>query len=123
MRRIYQILGLLILCCILTACVSYKSDRAVSKIQNPEGLELFEQIYPGRTHSGWLLARLGQPSSVTHTNDSTELWRYENIESSEKNISLLPLVKIRLRDQQAQQFWFEVEAGKVIRYWTKTARI
>ncbi|MBV1904779.1 MAG: hypothetical protein KUG75_01780 [Pseudomonadales bacterium] len=106
---------------LISGCASYHSANTLIRTQNPEGADLLQQIHPGNTHAGWLRAKIGQPSSITHNEAGSELWRYDNIQSRTKHFKLIPLLKVTLKSEQAIQYWFEIANDRVIGYWTHIA--
>jgi outer membrane protein assembly factor BamE (lipoprotein component of BamABCDE complex) len=77
----------------------------------------FDQIRPGRTTEGWVLATLGQPSQRTVLEDRTEVWKWSYTEhrSSSGHIFLLFSGSSQREDDRAA--FVEIREGVVVKKW------
>lgn len=100
----------------LSGCVGYETHVEASQTAVPGSLWM-SHLVPGETPSSWLIEQFGYPVKVTHTDEQTAVWQYENVYYRSKRVRALPLFAMELNDTERTVHNFEITDDRVTRYW------
>ena len=104
-------MGLLCGCTIITSNTSTSSSgREVSD-------ETLAQVTPGETTKAWVIAALGEPSSVSAVDEQVEILRYAHVHTAESKTGFLILLNAKQKKEKRETVLFEFENGVLRRYW------
>ena len=100
----------------IPGCLSYKADSGLVHQPVPnEGV--LAQIELGSTTTAWLVEQFGQPQAVRRPSEQLAIWQYENVSQSSKQVRVLPLLAIDLKNSHKTVFNFQIENTYVVKYW------
>lgn len=101
---------------VLSACMSYESEREIATAQIGVGARIFEEIELGVTTSKWLATRLGNPNNIAVDADGGETWHYQNTIIERTSFKALPILSARRTEQHFEHFRFTFVDGKLTRF-------
>ena len=76
-----------------------------------------DRIEPGTTSKLELLALLGEPTRKEELSDGTELYTYNYVKKTEKNVTVLLLLAVHEDDEDRNRLYFEIEDDVVRKFW------
>ena len=76
-----------------------------------------DQIEPGKTTKGKLLALLGEPTRKEELSDGAELYTYSYVKKTEKNVTVLLLLAMHEDGEDRNLLYFEIEDDVVRKFW------
>ena len=95
---------------LLAACVSYQSDSGSHH-------HAYQHVVAGQTTAAWLQQQFGPPDAIDHTDNNTQLWRYDDERTEETEVSFFILFDFSNTSSHAEQHYFEIVDGVVINSW------
>jgi outer membrane protein assembly factor BamE (lipoprotein component of BamABCDE complex) len=106
---------LLLSALLLTGClVTHNSSTTHNGTQVTS--ETFDQIKPGATTAGWVLATLGQPTSKTSTG-SDEIWKYVYTEHTDSSGAIFLIFGGSDSSDKSETAFVEIKDGIVTNKW------
>ena len=105
---------LLLTAALATSCVSYEREQAFVS-GSLKDQTVLQRITPGITTSDWLLTHAGEPDAIDQMSHGEQLWTYSSITHSQTKVRALPLLAIKLRDEQQVLYQFSVKDSVVTR--------
>lgn len=97
---------------LVSACVSYEREQhfVTGSLTN---LSLLSHISPGETTTDWLLIHAGKPEFIAEGHNGEQRWTYSSQTRSQTKVRALPLVAVRLQDEQKTLYHFAVRDSVV----------
>lgn len=77
----------------------------------------FNQIEPGKTTAGWVDATLGKPTSISHLDDGTEIWKYSYTETHDSSGAVFLIFGGSNSTQTSHNAFVEIKDGVVRKAW------
>ena len=78
-----------------------------------------DQIRPGETTEGWLVAAVGEPTTKREAGDGTAILRYEYVTTTSSGGTVFLLFAGGSKKKESSTVIFEVKDGVIQRYWTE----
>ena len=76
-----------------------------------------DRIEPGTTSKSELVALLGEPTRKEELSDGAELYTYNYVKKTEKNVTVLLLLAVHEDDEDRNRLYFEIEDDVVRKFW------
>lgn len=93
---------------------SHEETRFTGRVVAEENLQ---RITPGETTEAWVIAALGDPSSIKDVDDTTRILRYESTKIKHTDAELLFIFDVGSRIELDRTVFIETHDGVVARYW------
>lgn len=77
----------------------------------------FDQIHPGQTTAGWVDATLGKPTSISHLDDGTEIWKYSYTERRDSSGAVFLIFGGSSSNETTHTAFVEIKDGVVRKAW------
>lgn len=77
----------------------------------------FSQIQPGKTTAGWVDATLGKPTSISHLDDGTEIWKYSYTETHDSSGAVFLVFGGTSSTETNHTAFVEIKDGIVRKAW------
>lgn len=77
----------------------------------------FSQIQPGKTTAGWVDATLGKPTSISHLDDGTEIWKYSYTETHDSSGAVFLVFGGTTSTETNHTAFVEIKDGIVRKAW------
>ena len=105
---------LFLITALASSCVSYEREQnLISGSMTDQSV--LQHITPGVTTSDWWLIHAGEPDRVEDTGNGEQLWTYSSVTQSQTKVRALPLVAVKLQDEQQTLYRFSVQDSVVTR--------
>lgn len=101
---------------LLGGCLVTASNQ-VTRSGNYISDATFNQIQPGKTSASWVKATLGEPTTKTSVDDSSEVWKYAYTETRDSSGSIFLLFGGNDKQVTTGNAFVEIKDGLVTRTW------
>lgn len=81
------------------------------------GAASIDAIQPGTTTRAWVVANLGQPSSVYVNEVGNEVLRYLSVRERQTEVALFLLFDIEVSEEEVKTLFVEIEEDWVKSFW------
>lgn len=102
---------------LLDGCTIITSNTNTSSSGREVSNETLAQLTPGETTKAWVIAALGEPSSVSSVDQHTEILRYSYVRTSDSKAEFLILLDAKRKTERKETVFLEFENGILRRYW------
>jgi len=109
------LLGCLLLCACLSACVIDTSSRS-EHTGRQVGPQTLEQLQPGRTQE-FVLALLGDPTTRSSAGGGTEVWKWEYTCREHHSGSLIFVIDSDKTTEVRRTTYALFEGGQIVKAW------
>jgi outer membrane protein assembly factor BamE (lipoprotein component of BamABCDE complex) len=79
--------------------------------------DTFSRIKPGKTTAGWVAATLGEPTTRTHLDDGSEVWKWTYTETRDSSGAVFLLFGHRSQRTTDGAAFVELKNGLVVNKW------